>query len=223
LVTFADYHQPPVLEAIKEANITHQLDAHGHTLHYRFNNSGFFTSNQMDGDYDFGSMLWKLGMKNFESFFSGLSLMKTISLTLTKVVLEERKHINVTIEGLTTKVRNQLTKMELLRKTKQLIKTHVDQINANKDFEYTVTVSRTEKISITDGKFTNNCCLKCSMTCHFPCAESADKQKCSVMDSNGFCTSCPRKCKWNEHTNQPYHWVFKDVTEARTYDDIKKK
>jgi len=73
LVTFTDGQTPPVLEGIKEANITHQLDAYGQPRHHRFNNSGFFTSNQMDGDADFGPMFWKLGLKNFESFFSGLS------------------------------------------------------------------------------------------------------------------------------------------------------
>ena len=224
LVTFTDGQTPPVLEAIKEANINHQLDTHGQPLHYRFNNSGFFTSNQIEGDTDFGSMFWKLGMKNFESFFSGLSTMMTRSLTLTKEVLEERKHINVTIEGLTVKINNQLTKMEELRKTKQVFENYSDQINANKDFKYTVTVSRGDRIEITDGKCTTNC-SKCSMSCHFPCglAITDDKQRCAAMDKKGFCESCPMKCKWDMHVNQNYHWVFQNVTETRTYDDIKKK
>ncbi len=130
-VTFTDGQTPPVLEAIKEADIAHQLDIHGQPRHHRFNNSGFFTSNQKDGDADFGPRFWKLGTKNFESFFSGLSFMKTRSLTLTNEVLEERKHINVTIEGLTLKIHMQLTRMEELRKAKQMIEKNSDQINAN--------------------------------------------------------------------------------------------
>ena len=65
------------------------------------------------------------------------------------------------------KINNQLTKMEELRKTKQVFENYSDQINANKDFKYTVTVSRGDRIEITDGKCTTNC-SKCSMSCHFP-------------------------------------------------------
>jgi len=169
-------------------------------------------------------MFWKLGMKNFDSFFAGLSSMKTISLTLTKEVLEERKHINVTIEGLTLKIQKQLTKMEDLRKTTALIETHKDQIKANKEFSYTTTKSEGEKVTLSNGECTTNC-SKCSMSCHFPCglAMTADKQNCAAMDREGLCVSCPLKCKWDLHLNQNYHWIFKDVMETKTYDDLKSK
>ncbi len=224
LVTFTDGPTPPVLEAIKEAKIAHQLDAHGQPQHHRFNNSGFLTSNEKDGDSDFSEMFWKMGVKSFDSFFSGLTSMKTISLTLTNEVLEERKHISVSIEGLTLTVRKQLTKMEELRKTKQMIENHSDQIKANKNFKYSVTVSKGDKINITNGQCTTNC-SKCSMSCHFPCTLSitADKQKCAAMGRDGFCKSCPLKCKWDLHLNQNYHWIFQDVTETRTYEEILKK
>jgi len=224
LVTFTDGQTPPVLDAIKEAKIAHQLDSHGQPRHHRFNNSGFFTSNQKDGDTDFGPMFWKLGMKSFESFFHSLSSMKTRSLTLTNEVLEERKHINVTIEGLTLKIHKQLTKMEELRKTKQMIENHSDQINSNKDFKYTVTVSRGDKIELINGECTTNC-SKCSMSCHYPCglAVTDDKQNCAAIGGDGLCKSCPLKCKWDLHLNQNYHWKFQDVTECRTYEEILKK
>ena len=224
LVTFTDGQTPPVLDGIKEADIAHQLDSHGHPRHLRFNNSGFFSSNQEDGA-DFGPMFWRLGMNSFKSFFSSLSSMKTRSLTLTNEVLEERKHINVTIEGLTLKIHKQLTKMEELRKTKQMIENHMDQINANKDFKYTVTVSKGDKIEITDGKCTTNC-SKCSMSCHFPCGLGItdDKRKCAAMGKeDGLCKACPLKCNWDLHLNQNFHWIFKDVTETKTYEEIKNK
>ena len=44
LVTFTDGQTPPVLSAIKEANISHQLDEKNQPRHHRFNNSGFFAS-----------------------------------------------------------------------------------------------------------------------------------------------------------------------------------
>ena len=81
-VTFADGQTPPVLAAIKEGNIVdHQLDANGQPRHHRFNSSGFFTSNKKDGDGNFDEMFWKFGMKNFESFFAGLSSMNSVTLT----------------------------------------------------------------------------------------------------------------------------------------------
>jgi len=40
---------------------------------------------------------------------------------------------------------------------------------------------------------------------------------------DGYCVSCPNKCKWNEHTNLPYQWVFNDVSETKTYADVKSK
>ena len=225
LVTFTDGQLPPVLDAIKAAKIAHQLDDEGEPRHHRFNNSAFFTSNQINGDTDFTPIFWKMGIKSFESFFSGLSSMTTRSLTLTTEVLAERKHINVTIDGLTLKIHKQLTKMEELRKTKQMIENHSDQINANKEFKYNVTVSKGTKIEITDGKCTTNC-SKCSMSCHFPCKleMTDDKRKCSAMGKDdGLCKSCPMKCKWDLHLNQNYHWVFQDVTESRTYSEIREK
>jgi len=144
---------------------------------------------------------------------------------LTNEVLEERKRINITIEGLTLKIHKQLTKMEELGRTKQIFESHSDQINANKHFKYEVTVSKGEKIPISDGKFTTNC-SKCSTTCHFPCIYSndADKRNCSAMGKeDGLCTACPLKCSWDLHTNQPYRWEFKDVKQTRTYREVKKK
>lgn len=77
-----------MLAAIKESNVVdHQLDANGQPRHHRFNSSGFFTSNTKDGDGNFDEMFWKFGMKNFESFFAGLSSMN--SDTLTEKVPEE--------------------------------------------------------------------------------------------------------------------------------------
>jgi len=114
--------------------------------------------------------------------------------------------------------------MEELRKTKKVFENHSVQINANKDFKYDVTVSRGDKIELINGECTTNC-SKCSMSCHFPCrlAITDDKQKCAAMGKDGMCKSCPLKCKWDLHLNQNYHWIFQDVTETRTYDDVKKK
>ncbi len=170
------------------------------------------------------STFWNSGIKSFDSFFNSLSTMKTRSLTLSTEVLEERKHIQVSVAGLTLNIHKQLNKMEALRKTKQVIENHKDQISTNHGLIFNIVETRGTKIDITDGKGATNC-SKCFVTCHFPCTSqiTGDKRKCSAMNKDGFCTSCPLKCKWDLHLNQSYHWVYKDVKAKHRYDEILEK
>lgn len=48
-------------------------------------------------------------------------------------------------------------------------------------------------------------CLDCNFTCHEVCAlsDDAEKMNCVAM-SNGFCTVCKKKCKWDRHRNARY-------------------
>ena len=219
LLTFCDGNEPPALHAIKEANLPVQLDNEGRPSHNQFNNSGFFAAKSAT---KFANIYWDLGFASFEDFFSGLASLTTRSLSLTKQVLDERKRLNVTINGLNEDIHRQLTKMEELAKARSEFEKNADQIKANKDFTYTFTKSVGEKKN-TGGQCTTNC-SKCATSCHFPCGLSitSDKMSCSAM-SNGSCTVCPNKCKWDLHLNQDYFWEFKDVAEKGTYNDIKDK
>ena len=58
-------------------------------------------------------MFWKMGMENFKNFFCRLSSLTTKSLSLTRQVLDERKRLEVTVEGLQPKIHQGLTKMEV--------------------------------------------------------------------------------------------------------------
>ena len=46
---------------------------------------------------------------------------------------------------------------------------------------------------------------------------------CNIMDKNGFCTICPKKCKWNEHKNRNY--ILKEIHEENIIilEDLKKR
>ncbi|XP_048095445.1 uncharacterized protein LOC125292271 [Alosa alosa] len=101
LVTFADGKSPPVLEAIKAANIPTAKNPDESILHFKFNNSVLFAKNTRTGsdENEFDRMFWKLGKASMNKFFSHLSTMNPQSLTLTKEVLEERKHLEATVEG----------------------------------------------------------------------------------------------------------------------------
>ena len=60
----------------------------------------------------------------------------------------------------------------------------------------------------------NTVCDGCRHTCHKICifADNNDKERCSAMDSNGYCKRCPGKCHWKVHKNYKYYyeWVWEE-------------
>ncbi|MBN3319400.1 VTXB protein, partial [Atractosteus spatula] len=104
LVTFADGQAPPVLEAIKAADVSCAKEKNGDPCHFKFNNSVLFASNEgstgSSHQSKFDQMFWQMGSESMETFFGYLNTMQTRSLQLTKEVLEERNRLEVTVEGL---------------------------------------------------------------------------------------------------------------------------
>ncbi|XP_062903550.1 uncharacterized protein LOC134346166 [Mobula hypostoma] len=242
LVTFADGHHPPVLEALKAAEMPCPNDKNGLPVHFKFNNSAVFAQcpasrkfaekgscdNQREveeNDDDFDAMFWMMGAKSMKKFFSALNKMETKSLSLTREVLWERKQLETTVEGLQVQIRVGLTKLEELRKTQQVLNQHQTELDANKDFEYEIEITLPEKhdISSTGNYITN--CQKCHFTCHYPChvPDDTKKYKCSAMNRIGNCTVCPLKCVWSVHFNQKYKFNYVTKKEKRTYDELKNK
>ncbi len=89
MVTFADGKKPPVVDAIKEAEIPYRK-------YFKFNNSALYPREEEGDDDeeeggDFDKMFWKIGMKSFQSFFVNFDLVESRSLRLTREVLEERQ------------------------------------------------------------------------------------------------------------------------------------
>jgi hypothetical protein len=228
LLTFADSQVPPVLSAIAEAGLPYPTDPDtGESLHHKFDNSGFFCSshesagNTVDKFYRF---FWRMGMDNFQRFFSVLATMKTKSLSLTKQVLKERKQLDATVDGLQSLIKIGCSKMEEMRKTKQMITNSKVQIEANENVEFEVEVTVPQKIELPAGQYITNC-NKCYITCHnsFSIPNDGNKDGCWAMDSSGNCRICPRKCKWNMHVNQPYRWEYVIEKQATSSDAIKQK
>ncbi|XP_042560246.1 uncharacterized protein LOC122129298 [Clupea harengus] len=223
LVTFADGKSPPVLEAIKAANIPCALND-GSPLHFKFNNSVLFDKNTgASSDEDnFDSMFWKMGKASMNKFFSHLNLMESQSLTLTKEVLNERRQLEATVEGVQPIIRLGLSKLEEINTTKDALQNCETHMKENKDFDYVVIVDKSDKIDIPPGTFITNC-HGCNFSCHYPCSRSkdADKSGCAAM-RGGKCTVCPGKCHWSDHYNMTYRWEIKREPEKRTYQDLKK-
>nr|XP_006137172.1 uncharacterized protein LOC102457665 [Pelodiscus sinensis] len=228
LVTFADGQPPPVLEAIKIADVPCAKDAQGNPVYFKFNNSALFACNAEaeKGSCNFDEMLWRMGAMSMQTFFGALSKLETRSLTLTQEVLRERKELEAAVEGLQPHIKAGLVKLEELRKTREALEQHKGDMEANRNFEYEVEkiVPVQTDISETDRYITN--CQNCHFTCHYPCMmiNDANKGRCAAMDRNtGRCRVCPGKCVWNVHFNQKYRWEYKLVKEKRTYGQLKEK
>jgi hypothetical protein len=161
LLTSADSQVPPILSAITEADLPCPTDDNtGRPLHHKFNNSGFFCSSRESGRGPnsntvdkFNRFFWQMGMNNFQLFFIGLGKMKTKSLSLTKQVLDERKRLEVTVDGLQPLIKIGLSKMEEMRKTKQMISNCQAQIDANENVELVVEVTVPKKVDIPAGLY----------------------------------------------------------------------
>ncbi|XP_069061944.1 uncharacterized protein [Pleurodeles waltl] len=226
LVTFADGRKPPVLEAIRVAEIPCPMVS-GTPVHFKFNNSALFAYNGRDEstevaekDENFDKMFWKMGVNSLKNFFTSLNKLETKSLRLTKEVLWERKQLEVFVEGLQPQIRAGLTKQEEIRKTKAILEQNRDKMKANENFEYEITQTVVKQEVVTD--FITNC-QKCHQTCHYPChiADDRRKHECSAMDENKNCRICPGGCVWSVHFNQKYRWEYVSKTEKGTYQELK--
>ncbi|XP_071794719.1 uncharacterized protein [Asterias amurensis] len=225
LATFADGKQPPVMAAVIEAKIPFT----GHM--FKFNNSALFAEvrqpNHQGGDKTsngkdhgmFDTMFWDMGSTNFKNFFQKVKSLEARSLILTVNVLEERKRLETAVQGLQPQIKVGNCKYESLRKEQQILKEHEVQIEANKNFKFTVKNPKSKKVDITGEYITN--CSKCHFTCHYPCriADDAKKAGCAAM-RDGVCTVCPGKCPWDVHFNQQYKFEFYEEEEEKTYEEI---
>ncbi|EFX64709.1 hypothetical protein DAPPUDRAFT_333912 [Daphnia pulex] len=235
LLTFDDCQLPPVLKAITEADLPYATDPQtGDPVHHKFNNSSFFCFNtpgseETDDDNYFDHFFWETGMENFQRFFTVLATMNTKSLALTKQVIDERKRLEVTVDGLQPLIKIGLTKMEEMRKTKMVIANSQAQIEANENVHFEIEVTRPKQIQIPTGRYLTNC-NKCHVTCHNPCVIPNDdgKVECAAMDRSmpegtRTCTICPNKCIWYMHSNQPYRWEYVKEKQVTSSGAIKQK
>uniref|UniRef100_A0A0N7ZVC2 GTPase IMAP family member n=1 Tax=Daphnia magna TaxID=35525 RepID=A0A0N7ZVC2_9CRUS len=225
MVTFADNDLPPVLDAIKEANIPSPTDqTTGLPLHHKFNNSIFFATNKSDRrTNEFNRTYFEMAVEGFDKFFDDLNRMEAKSLTLTRQVLEERRRLQALVEGLQSRIQFNLARIDEFEQIKKLLAESQQQMDENKNFDFEVEflVPKSTDISGT-GQFTTNC-QKCTTTCHFPCSQASDtdKYRCSVMDPNGNCRIC--KCRWNDHFNQKFRYEMVKEKVQRSTNAMRKQ
>lgn len=101
MITFSDGSKPPVVNAIKAADVLYKK-------YFKFNNSAIYqqsasiaqattndSSDEEEGGID--RMFWDVGMKNFSNFFVHFAMVQPHSLQLTNEVLKERQQLESTI------------------------------------------------------------------------------------------------------------------------------
>lgn len=171
LVTFSDGNPPLVLEAIKEANLPCLTDSNGTPCHKNFNNGSIYKKgsiNKSQQSEGVSQIQWENGMINFTSFFQELSDMPTISLNMTKQVLETRKYLEIKLQFMQRNIKSKTMKMKELRQTEQMIALHKDQMDDIMSFEITVPKITHVKLPTKEDIFHLNCTI-CQTTCHAHC------------------------------------------------------
>ena len=217
MVTFADSANPPVIGAIKEAEIPC-------TEHFQFNNSALYAVKSGM----FAKMFWDMGATSFNEFFNKFGKSKSVSLKLTREVLDQREQLETNIVGLQQLIRAGMSLIDSLKQQQQILKQNESKIKANEDFEFEVEEDKITKIDLNPKEYVTNC-LICNFTCHFPCFIPNDGEKyyCAAMkfprNGNTTCTVCPGKCAWDEHRNMGFRMECVKTKVPKCYEDIKKK
>lgn len=221
IFVMADGADPPVIEAIKEAQIPFE-DC------FRFNNSALFTTGQVQSDGNFAKMFWDMGVQSFERFFCSFSAAKAASLQLTQEVLNERHNLEAIISGIQPQINAGLFKIDELRQEENILVRRESEMLASKKFTYEIEVTKQRKVDLGYGEYVTNC-LVCNYTCHFPCRipDDGEKYKCAAMgsksQSSATCTVCPGSCFWDKHVNNQYRFDIYQEMETRTSEDLKKR
>ena len=211
IITFSDGGKPLVLDALKEADIPF------HEKEFKFNNSALFTLKDDDGDDN--DSIYRKGMKSFWRFFERFEKAVPQSIQQTKMVLEERKHLEELIQELRQQIVDGIGKLTELKREEAILAGHKEDIEANKEFTYTVPVTKHVKIE-TKERVTN--CIICDHTCHQGCVYNRDKQYCKVIQDK-HCTVCPGKCHYRSHVNQSFYLEKQQVEETRTSEQLRQR
>ena len=219
MLTFADNQKPPVLNAIKDAGIPN------HDKTFKFNNSALVAENK-GGEREINAVFWKMGYQSFKAFFDEFSKAEGVQLEMTKLVLKEREQLAQLLNGLRPQIKHGLDKLEEMRIEEGVLLQRNSEIESNKEFTYTVQITKPRKVDLSGTEIFTTSCLRCNSTCHVGCdyADDDEKAKCCAMDkSSGKCEICPQQCHWTYHKNLSFYYVYDTVTEERTSEDLKKK
>lgn len=225
MATFADAKAPPVLDALKDAEVHY-------TGFYKFNNSALYARNSStnggsdssDSDDEDSAyickLFWEMGYRSLTNFFVKLGRTSPASLTLTKEVLEERHRLQLVVVGLQNQIHLGLGKLTNLNQERDMLARLDDDMKGSANYQEEVEVPDIKKIDLNANEHVTNC-LTCNFTCHFPCyiPDDSNKAHCWAMTAN-YCRICPAKCYWDVHKNMKFRYEHTWKKEQRTVQEL---
>ena len=128
MTTFADGADPPVMDAIKAADIPHENC-------FPFNNSALFTK----GKNKFTKMFWEMGYESFNDFFMEFGNKPAVSLRLTQEVLQERQRLETVVGGLQPQIDNGLRKIDQMRQQEKMLKEYKEDMKGSENYVKEIT------------------------------------------------------------------------------------
>ncbi|XP_060549711.1 uncharacterized protein LOC117659866 [Pantherophis guttatus] len=219
LITFADGGTPPVLEALKEADLPCAQDESGTPLHFRFNHSALFAPRENGGSPNIvAKMFWKMSTKSMKDFFDSLKMLEAKDLTLTMKVLKERQSLDTALEGLQTKLRASLMELEELKEIQVALQQCTINVLASRNFEYKVGKCAKEHVQ---GPVMY--CPSCSTVCHYNCHNDGRFERCDAMNNEAKCLICPGRCCSSSHAWKSHYEKTKIIYERKFHTELKRQ
>merc|ERR1711862_64780 len=123
----------------------------------------------------FNEMYWEMGQKSFQGFVKHLSNLKAASLNLTQQVMSERDRLECLVDAISQKIQEALVMLETIRQEIEVTYRYKGQLEANKDFTYTVREDSSKVRDLPQGTYVTNC-LVCNHPCHYNCAFANDDE-----------------------------------------------
>lgn len=217
LVTFADRRQPPVLDALRKAEVPVTPTM------FKFNSSALYAANDIqdgeESERDFDSLFWKSDVKSFREFFKNFREADPWSIQLSGEQLREREQLENLAQNLYhQQLRVALNKMTSLINDRDALEENKELILANKDFKFEGIDDIVVDVDIHEESHYVTNCLACNHTCHIDCGIPNNDRKmwCCAM-SNGYCMVCPGKCYWDRHTHNEFYYEPRRVSVKKTY------
>ncbi|KAE8595262.1 hypothetical protein XENTR_v10015662 [Xenopus tropicalis] len=222
--TFADTGRPKALGALIEADVPLARKPSGTPVFFKFNNNFLYANDFDDDDEEDTSeafqKCWDSGFKSAQKMFDALENLDTKSLVLTKEVLIERTQLEITMDGLHSKIQEVALKQTEMTRCGQVLRQHQKDIQNNGNFEFEQLVTIKMK---TDAERNSINCRECEDTCHYPCRIALDCMigLCEVFTLRQVCRLCEHKV--SSHVTEKQKWEHVVKRTKKTYVTMKQR
>ena len=215
MITHCDSKSPPVVTAIKKAQVPF-------INYYKFNNSALYSNNRVSItddslDDNFDEVYWEMGSSSLKDFFNKFQITKAIDILHSCQVLEQRFNYEAIVYGIKEQIEIAFVKEIQCHVENQAVAHHSKYVLSGneKSFSFQAKTLQRLRINKTDEKIAT-CCDICKIVCHNPCL--CDEKSCQMIyyvstEGKFKCTVC--ECVGENHSKGPF--VFKSTETAVTY------